>query len=44
VSGSIERLVETIRAQGLHDERLLSAIAAVPRADFVPPEVTMRVA
>jgi protein-L-isoaspartate(D-aspartate) O-methyltransferase len=32
-------LVETIRADGIRDERLLEAFGAVPRADFVPPEL-----
>ncbi len=33
-----ERLVAAARAAGVRDERLLAAIAEVPRADFVPPE------
>jgi protein-L-isoaspartate(D-aspartate) O-methyltransferase len=32
-------LVETIRADGIRDERLLEAFGAIPRADFVPPEL-----
>jgi protein-L-isoaspartate(D-aspartate) O-methyltransferase len=30
-------LLETIRADGIRDKRVLEAFAAVPRADFVPP-------
>jgi protein-L-isoaspartate(D-aspartate) O-methyltransferase len=33
-------LVAAARAAGVTDQRLLAAIAAVPRADFVPPELT----
>jgi protein-L-isoaspartate(D-aspartate) O-methyltransferase len=33
-------LVAAARAAGVTDQRLLDAIAAVPRADFVPPELT----
>ena len=32
-----ERLAEIARAQGVRDQRLLEAIASVPRAGFVPP-------
>jgi protein-L-isoaspartate(D-aspartate) O-methyltransferase len=32
-----ERLAELVRARGVHDQRLLEAIASVPRAGFVPP-------
>jgi protein-L-isoaspartate(D-aspartate) O-methyltransferase len=32
------RLAEIVRGQGVRDERLLSAIAEIPRAAFVPPE------
>ena len=32
-----ERLAELVRAHGVRDPRLLEAIAAVPRAEFVPP-------
>jgi protein-L-isoaspartate(D-aspartate) O-methyltransferase len=31
-------LVAAARAAGVRDERVLAAIAAVPRSDFVPPE------
>lgn len=31
-----ERLAEVVRAKGIRDERLLRAIALLPRADFVP--------
>jgi protein-L-isoaspartate(D-aspartate) O-methyltransferase len=34
-----ERLADVVRGQGVHDERLLSAIAEIPRAAFVPPEM-----
>jgi protein-L-isoaspartate(D-aspartate) O-methyltransferase len=34
-----ERLAEIVRGQGVRDERLLSAIAEIPRAAFVPPEM-----
>jgi protein-L-isoaspartate(D-aspartate) O-methyltransferase len=34
----MDPLVEAARAAGVRDERVLDAIAAVPRADFVPPE------
>jgi protein-L-isoaspartate(D-aspartate) O-methyltransferase len=33
-----EDLVGTLRAAGIHDERLLDAFRRVPRAVFVPPE------
>ena len=33
------RLAEIARAQGVRDERLLAAIAEIPRAAFVPPEM-----
>jgi len=33
---SIPRLLETLRGQGIRDERVLSAIARVPRHRFVP--------
>jgi protein-L-isoaspartate(D-aspartate) O-methyltransferase len=33
-----QRLAEIVRGQGVRDERLLSAIAEIPRAAFVPPE------
>jgi protein-L-isoaspartate(D-aspartate) O-methyltransferase len=34
------RLAEVVRARGVRDERLLSAIAEIPRAAFVPSEKT----
>ena len=37
-NGDSERLAEVVRGQGVRDERLLSAIAEIPRAAFVPPE------
>jgi protein-L-isoaspartate(D-aspartate) O-methyltransferase len=37
-----ERLAQIVRARGIRDQRLLRAIAAVPRADFVPPEQSHR--
>ena len=37
-----ERLAQIVRARGIRDQRLLQAIAAVPRADFVPPEQSHR--
>jgi protein-L-isoaspartate(D-aspartate) O-methyltransferase len=33
------RLAGIVRGQGVRDERLLSAIAEIPRAAFVPPEM-----
>lgn len=33
-------LAEAVRAAGVRDERLLSAIAEIPRGHFVPPEKT----
>jgi protein-L-isoaspartate(D-aspartate) O-methyltransferase len=38
----VEALVEAARDQGVADQRVLDAIAAVPRADFVPPEQSDR--
>jgi protein-L-isoaspartate(D-aspartate) O-methyltransferase len=35
-------LVDTIRADGIRDERVLAAFGAVPRADFVPGELVGR--
>jgi len=37
-----EQLVAAARAVGVRDARLLEAIAAVPRRDFVPPELAGR--
>lgn len=37
-----ERLAQVARAKGIRDQRLLEAIASVPRAGFVPPEYTER--
>ena len=34
----MDALVEAARDAGVRDERVLNAIAAVPRSDFVPPE------
>jgi protein-L-isoaspartate(D-aspartate) O-methyltransferase len=42
VRGQPAKLVAAARAAGVTDRRLLDAIAAVPRADFVPPELTGR--
>jgi protein-L-isoaspartate(D-aspartate) O-methyltransferase len=42
VRGQPADLVAAARAAGVTDRRLLDAIAAVPRADFVPPEMTDR--
>ncbi len=33
-----QRLVAELRREGVHDERVLAAIGAVPREEFVPPE------
>ena len=37
-----EDLVAAIVAEGIRDPRLLAAVRAVPRADFVPPELQAR--
>jgi protein-L-isoaspartate(D-aspartate) O-methyltransferase len=37
-TGGVDALVEAARAAGVRDERLLSAIAAVPRSGFVPAQ------
>jgi protein-L-isoaspartate(D-aspartate) O-methyltransferase len=37
--GSPADLVRAARASGVEDERVLAAIGAVPRAEFVPPEL-----
>ena len=42
MNGSAEDLAAVIRAQGIRDPRLLEAIRAVPRAEFVPPELSAR--
>jgi protein-L-isoaspartate(D-aspartate) O-methyltransferase len=39
---SPEVLRDTVRAAGIADERVLDAIAAIPRAGFVPPEQAPR--
>jgi protein-L-isoaspartate(D-aspartate) O-methyltransferase len=39
VSSTPERLAEIVRGHGVQDERLLSAVAEIPRAAFVPPEM-----
>jgi protein-L-isoaspartate(D-aspartate) O-methyltransferase len=38
----VDALVEAAREAGVQDERVLAAIAAVPRAEFVPPEYVGR--
>jgi protein-L-isoaspartate(D-aspartate) O-methyltransferase len=38
--GGVSRLVQAVRRTGIGDERVLGALAAVPRASFVPPEYT----
>ena len=40
--GSPLDLVRAARAAGVEDVRLLEAIAAVPRAEFVPPDLALR--
>jgi protein-L-isoaspartate(D-aspartate) O-methyltransferase len=42
VNASAEDLAAVIRAQGIRDARLLEAIRAVPRAGFVPPQLSGR--
>lgn len=37
-----EDLIQTIRAEGVADLRLLQALKEVPRADFVPPDLAAR--
>ena len=37
-----EQLVETLRSRGIHDERVLTAIGAVPRHAFVDPALRDR--
>lgn len=37
-----ERLVETLRSRGIHDERVLAAIGRVPRHEFVDPALRDR--
>ncbi|PSQ94638.1 MAG: protein-L-isoaspartate O-methyltransferase [Bacteroidetes bacterium SW_11_64_17] len=37
-----EQLVETLRSRGIHDERVLAAIGAVPRHAFVDPALRDR--
>src|SRR5213078_69711 len=37
-TGAVDALVAAVRRTGVRDERVLAAIAAVPRAEFVPPE------
>src|SRR5581483_7592518 len=41
-AASRQRLVEELRASGISDERVLSAVASVPRDVFVPPEMRPR--
>jgi protein-L-isoaspartate(D-aspartate) O-methyltransferase len=40
VTDASRKLAAVVRAQGVTDERLLSAIAEIQRASFVPPEKT----
>ena len=42
MNASAEDLAAVIRAQGIRDARLLEAIRAVPRAGFVPPQLSGR--
>jgi protein-L-isoaspartate(D-aspartate) O-methyltransferase len=42
MNASAEDLAAVIRAQGIRDPRLLEAIRAVPRDQFVPPELSAR--
>jgi protein-L-isoaspartate(D-aspartate) O-methyltransferase len=42
MNASAEDLAAVIRAQGIRDPRLLEAIRAVPRDQFVPPELSGR--
>src|SRR5918994_6262423 len=42
MNASAEDLAAVIRAQGIRDPRLLEAIRAVLRAEFVPPELSAR--
>jgi len=42
MNASAEDLAAVIRAQGIRDPRLLEAIRAVPRTQFVPPELSAR--
>jgi protein-L-isoaspartate(D-aspartate) O-methyltransferase len=37
-----EQLVETLRSRGIHDERVLAAVGAVPRHAFVDPALRER--
>src|SRR5919197_482534 len=37
-TGGVDALVEAARDAGVRDERVLNAIAVVPRSDFVPRE------
>ena len=41
-AGSSDRLVDTLRLAGIRDQRLLEAVRAVPRSEFVPPECSAR--
>jgi protein-L-isoaspartate(D-aspartate) O-methyltransferase len=42
MNASAEDLAAVIRAQGIRDPSLLEAILAVPRDEFVPPELSAR--
>lgn len=42
MNGGPERLVEAARSAGVRDRRVLQALAAVPRAGFVPPDLADR--
>lgn len=35
VSGRVQALLEQLRAQGIRDEQVLNALAAVPREKFI---------
>src|SRR3954470_11728944 len=37
ISNARSELIETLRERGLTDERVLRAIAMVPREEFIPP-------
>jgi protein-L-isoaspartate(D-aspartate) O-methyltransferase len=39
---AVNPLVQAARTARVHDDRVLAAIAAVPRADFVPPEYVVQ--
>lgn len=35
----LDRMLQLLRDRGIHDERVLAALAEVPRERFVPPEI-----